>query len=88
MQAHLKITVLRIKITGISEQLRLRVAEGGMPACKKIYDAEDSFPTGAIRKTGRVFCRPDLINVQKLDGILYNVKYLVIARNVTVSMIA
>ena len=49
-----------------------------------LADAEDSFPTGSIRKTGRIFCRPDLVNVQKLDGILYNVKYLVIARNVTV----
>jgi hypothetical protein len=67
---------------GLKEQFKLR-KESGMPKCKKIYDAEDSFPTGAIRKSGRIFCRPDLINVQKLDGILYNIKYLIIARNVT-----
>ena len=60
--------------------------EAGKPPCRSIYDSEDSFPTGAIRKTGRVFCRPDLINVQRLDGVLYNVKYLIIARNVTVSL--
>ena len=59
--------------------------EAGKSPCRNIYDSEDSFPTGAIRKTGRVFCRPDLINVQRLDGVLYNVKYLIIARNVTVS---
>jgi hypothetical protein len=64
----------------------LRAGDGD-PPCRKIYDAEDSFPTGSIRKTGRVFCRPDLVNVQKLDGILYDVKYLVIARNVTVRII-
>jgi cupin superfamily acireductone dioxygenase involved in methionine salvage len=69
---------------GIQTQFDLRKNEG-LPACKKVFDAEDSFPTGAIRKTGRLFCRPDLINVQKLDGILYDVKYLIIARNVTVS---
>lgn len=67
---------------GFKEQLKLRT-ESGKPKCKRIYDAEDSFPTGAIRKSGRIFCRPDLINVQKLDGILYHVKYLIIARNVT-----
>ena len=71
---------------GIRTQFDLR-RNDGQPACKKVFDAEDSFPTGAIRKTGRLFCRPDLINVQKLDGILYDVKYLIIARNVTVSII-
>lgn len=67
---------------GISEQYQLR-KDSGKAACNRIYDAEDSFPTGAIRKTGRVFMRPDIINLQKLDGILYNIKYLIIARNVT-----
>jgi hypothetical protein len=70
---------------GIQEQFRLRVAEG-YPACERIYDAEDSFPTGAIRKSGRIFCRPDLVNIQKLDGVLYHAKYLIIVRNVTVSV--
>jgi hypothetical protein len=71
---------------GIQMQYNLRAGDGD-PPCRKIYNAEDSFPTGSIRKTGRVFCRPDLVNVQKLDGILYDVKYLVIARNVTVRII-
>ena len=53
------------------------------PPCQRIYDAEDSFPTGALRKSGRVFMRPDLINLQKLDGILFNIKYLIILRNTT-----
>ena len=69
---------------GIKEQFQLR-SESGQPTCKRIYDSEDSFPTGSIRKTGRIFCRPDLINIQKLDGILFHAKYLIIARNVTVS---
>ena len=69
-------------MAGIREQLKLRVADG-KPACRKIYDAEDSFPTGALRKTGRIFCRPDLVNIQMLDGVLFHAKYLVIARNVT-----
>jgi len=68
--------------SGIREQFQLRL-DSGKPACKTIYDAEDSFPTGAIRKSGRVFMRPDIINIQKLDGVLFNVKYLVIIRNVT-----
>ena len=67
---------------GIKEQFRLRVASG-QRACQRIYDAEDSFPTGAIRKSGRIFCRPDLVNIQMLDGVLFHAKYLVIVRNVT-----
>jgi hypothetical protein len=51
---------------------------------RSIYDSEDSFPTGAIRKKGRVFMRPDLVNLQKLDGVLFNIKYLIILRNITV----
>jgi hypothetical protein len=68
---------------GIKEQFKLRVESGQQP-CRRVYDAEDSFPTGAIRKHGRIFCRPDLINIQMLDGVLFHAKYLVIARNVTV----
>ena len=56
----------------------------GKSPCKTIYDAEDSFPTGSIRKTGRVFLRPDIINLQALDGVAFNVKYLIIIRNTTV----
>jgi hypothetical protein len=52
-------------------------------ACKTIFDSEDSFPTGAIRKSGRMFNRPDIVNLQELDGVLINVKYLLIMRNVT-----
>lgn len=74
-------TVGKLK-QGLMEQLKLRVESGQAP-CKTIFDAEDSFPTGAIRKAGRVFNRPDLVNLQMLDGILFDIKYLVIARNVT-----
>lgn len=70
---------------GMMEQLDFR-KQAGKPPCKSIYDAEDSFPTGAIRKSGRVFMRPDIVNLQRLDGILFNVKYLIIARNVTVCL--
>jgi len=68
--------------TGFQEMLKFRT-DKGMPPCKTIYDAEDSFPTGAIRKQGRLFMRPDIVNLQKLDGVLFNIKYLLIIRNVT-----
>ena len=67
---------------GIREQLAMRT-KSGKPPCKFIYDAEDSFPTGAIRRTGRCFMRPDIVNLEQLDGVLFRVKYLVIARNAT-----
>lgn len=70
--------------SGFLEQLQARKSAGKAP-CKSIYDSEDSFPTGAIRQNGRVFMRPDIINLQQLDGVLFNVKYLIIARNTTVS---
>lgn len=74
-------TVAELK-RGFLEQFKLR-RDSGKEACKRIYDAEDSFPTGAIRKPGRVFMRPDIINLQQLDGVLFNLKYLVILRNTT-----
>jgi hypothetical protein len=67
---------------GFREQFAMR-KQSGKPMCKSIYDAEDSFPTGAIRKTGRIFMSPDLVNLQKLDGKLFRIKYLIILRNVT-----
>ena len=71
---------------GFKEQLAMR-ASAGKPPCKRIFDAEDSFPTGAIRKSGRIFMRPDLINLEMLNGIVFNIKYLIIARNVTVCLL-
>jgi len=68
--------------TGFQEMLKFRT-DKGMAPCETIYDAEDSFPTGAIRKQGRLFMRPDIVNLQKLDGVLFNIKYILIMRNVT-----
>jgi hypothetical protein len=68
--------------SGFLEMLKFRTDKGLKP-CTSIFDAEDSFPTGAIRKHGRVFNRPDIVNLQELDGILFNIKYLLIARNIT-----
>jgi hypothetical protein len=68
--------------TGFMEQLKMRTDAGKQP-CKSIYDSEDSFPTGAIRKSGRVFMHPDLVNLHMMDGVLFNVKYLIILRNIT-----
>ena len=76
-------TVAELK-RGFLEQFKLRKDNNQQP-CRTIYDAEDSFPTGAIRKSGRVFMRPDIVNLQQLDGVLFNLKYLVILRNTTVS---
>eukprot|EP01035_Chromulina_nebulosa_P018513 gene18513-24230_t len=75
-------TAVSKQLEGFKEQMKLRL-DSGNPKCKRIYDAEDSFPTGAIRKSGRVFMRPDIINLQLLDGIVYNIKYLLILRNTT-----
>lgn len=71
----------------ITEQFKLRT-QAGKPPCKMIYDSEDSFPTGAIRQRGRIFMRPDIVNLQLLDGVLFNTKYLIILRNVTDSTIS
>ena len=71
-------------MSGFQEQFNLR-KQSGRPPCKAVYDSEDSFPTGAIRAHGRVFMRPDIINLQQLDGVVFNVKYLLIIRNTTVS---
>ncbi len=68
---------------GILEQFKMRT-DSGKKKCQRIYDAEDSFPTGAIRKSGRIFMHPDIVNLQQLDGVLMNVKYLLIVRNTTV----
>eukprot|EP01038_Epipyxis_sp_PR26KG_P014884 gene14884-20016_t len=67
---------------GFKEQFKLR-ADNGKSPCRTIYDSEDSFPTGAIRKSGRIFMRPDIVNLQQLDGVLFDVKYLIILRNTT-----
>jgi hypothetical protein len=67
---------------GIREQFAMR-AKNQKPPCKSIYDAEDSFPTGAIRRPGRCFMRPDIVNLEQLDGVLFRVKYLIILRNTT-----
>lgn len=71
----------------INEQFKLRT-QAGKPPCRMIYDSEDSFPTGAIRQRGRIFMRPDIVNLQLLDGVAFNTKYLIILRNVTDSTIS
>jgi hypothetical protein len=76
-------TTLESAHSGFKDMFEMRL-KGGQKACRTIYDAEDSFPTGAIRKSGRVFMRPDLINIQAMDGVLFDVKYLIILRNTTV----
>ena len=64
------------------EQFAMR-SKNGKPPCKYIYDAEDSFPTGSIRKAGRCFMHPDIVNLEQLHGVLFRVKYIIIARNGT-----
>lgn len=51
---------------------------------RSIYDAFSSFPFGSPRNNARHFHHPDLINLRKLDGVLFNVKYLLLFRNLTV----
>jgi len=70
--------------TGLKEQFAIRRKEVPKdPVCMRIVDTEDSFPTGAIRKAGRLFMHPDIVNLQHLHGSLLNVKYLLISRNTT-----
>lgn len=76
-------TTLQSAYSGIKEAFKLR-ADAGQAPCTRIFDAEDSFPTGAIRRPGRVFMRPDIVHLQDLDGILYDLKFLIILRNTTV----
>jgi hypothetical protein len=76
-------TTLQSAYSGFKEAAQLR-AQSRAPPCKRIFDAEDSFPTGAIRAPGRVFMRPDIVHLQDLDGILYDLKFLIILRNSTV----
>ncbi len=42
---------------GLKEQFAIR-KEMGLPPCKAIFDKEDSFPTGAIRKSQRLYMHP------------------------------
>jgi hypothetical protein len=79
-------TTLASQYSGFKEAFQLR-KDSGQPPCTRIFDAEDSFPTGAIRKSGRVFMRPDIVHLQDLDGIMYDLKFLIIIRNTTVSEI-
>jgi hypothetical protein len=80
-------TTLQSAYSGFKEAAQLR-AQSRMPPCKRIFDAEDSFPTGAIRAPGRVFMRPDIVHLQDLDGILYDLKFLIILRNTTVYIVS
>lgn len=77
-------TTYQQAVSGFKESYQMRLDSGQKP-CRTIYDAEDSFPTGAIRKSGRVFMRPDLVHLQAMDGVMFNLKYLIITRNVTVN---
>jgi hypothetical protein len=58
-----------------------------MCSYRLIVNTEDSFPTGALRKPGRLFMRPDIVNLQEIDGQIMNVKYIVMVRNSTVCML-
>jgi hypothetical protein len=62
--------------------------------CQSILNSLDSFPFGLTPKgsdstvregyRGRAMNHPDIVNLQALDGVLFNIKYLVLVRNVTV----
>lgn len=62
--------------------------------CTSILNSLDSFPFGLVAKghdatqrdghRGRAMNHADIINLQALDGVLFNVKYIVLARNLTV----
>jgi hypothetical protein len=64
--------------------------------CQSILNSLDSFPFGLTSKghdstvrdghRGRAMNHPDIVNLQALDGVLFNIKYLVLVRNVTVSI--
>jgi hypothetical protein len=59
----------------------LKSPKGG-GQCKKIFDYMDSFPTGATKLKTRMYNSPDIVNLESLHGVLFNVKYMVLLRNV------
>ena len=50
-----------------------------------MIDFSHSFPVGKKKLTGRVMRHGDVVNLQQLHGVHYNVKYIVLLRNVVVS---
>jgi len=79
---------------GLKEQFSLR-KKAGNPPCRFIYNSgfsffliavikniEDSFPTGSIRKTGRLFMHPDIVNLRRLhEGGFISLKLLILNRD-------
>jgi hypothetical protein len=51
-----------------------------------MIDFSHSFPVAKKKQTGRVMRHGDLVNLQQLHGVHYNVKYLVLLRNVAVRL--
>jgi len=49
--------------------------------CRTIYDGLNSFPHGYMKHTGRMFAHPDIVNLQMLDGVLFDIRYIVMVRN-------
>eukprot|EP00603_Paraphysomonas_imperforata_P000028 CAMPEP_0114421466 /NCGR_PEP_ID=MMETSP0103-20121206/5092_1 /TAXON_ID=37642 ORGANISM="Paraphysomonas imperforata, Strain PA2" /NCGR_SAMPLE_ID=MMETSP0103 /ASSEMBLY_ACC=CAM_ASM_000201 /LENGTH=342 /DNA_ID=CAMNT_0001589987 /DNA_START=61 /DNA_END=1089 /DNA_ORIENTATION=+ len=64
------------------------VAKGGTDKCKILMDFSHSFPNGKKKMPGRVMRHGDLVNLQQLHGVRYNVKYLVILRNLADNAVA
>lgn len=56
--------------------------------CRQVFDAIDSFPYGLVKFGGRAMNHPDLRNIQSLDGVLFNIKYLILVRNLTDSAVS
>ena len=51
--------------------------------CKILFDYQDSFPFQMVRSPMRAFNHPDMSNLEYLNGKIFNIKYVVLVRNVT-----
>ena len=51
-----------------------------------LLDVSQSFPMGKKKHTGRAMRHIDLVNIQRLHGVHYNVKYFILLRSVVVSV--
>lgn len=63
--------------------LKNEIAKG---RCGSVLDALDSFPAASAQLPGRVMSRPDILALSHLDGRLFNLKVILLARNVAVRM--
>ena len=59
------------------------LATNRLKGCKTLVNYQSSFPYSFKRIGQRLYNHPDMTYIHKLDGILYNIKYIVLSRDIT-----